>query len=113
MFNWLTFRPSRRRASSYRLVTTRFNSRRRTAMHLQAMVSIARLFFGFSMISLPASFPLLFVYAITGKVKASLQQIERDFREGREEGRLGEGLPERWIPKLAAQEPDLACVDGL
>src|SRR5205807_5621093 len=50
--NWLTFRPSERRASSYRLVTTRFSNRRRTAMQVRAIASIAGLFFSLSMILL-------------------------------------------------------------
>src|SRR6266498_5740999 len=40
MFNWLTFRPKGRRASSYELVTTRFSSRRRMAMHVREIVSM-------------------------------------------------------------------------
>src|SRR5262245_53235852 len=51
MFNWLTFRPSGRRASSYRLVTTRFSRRRRTATQSRAMMSM--LLVGLSMVVLP------------------------------------------------------------
>ncbi len=40
MFSWLAFRPSGRRASSYSLVTTRFNSRSRPAMQHAAIVSM-------------------------------------------------------------------------
>jgi len=49
MFNWLTLRPSERKASSNRLVTTRLRSRSRTAMQLRAMVSML-LFSGLLMI---------------------------------------------------------------
>src|SRR5262249_19706133 len=44
-----TFRPSGRRASSYRLVTTRFSKRSRRAMQLGATASIGRLFFSLFM----------------------------------------------------------------
>src|SRR5262245_3129077 len=91
MFNWLTLRPSGRRASSYRLVTTRFKSRSRTAMQVRAMASMARLLFSLSMFLRP---PFLFVYAIIGKVKGPCSENRRKPEEGRrasppEQGLLG------------------------
>src|SRR5262249_47972060 len=92
-------RPSGRRASSYRLVTTRFKSRSRTAMQVRAMASMAGVVFWSCVILRP---PLLFVYAIIGEVKASLQQIGR-----RMAGKAGRVAPERGsLRSFPRQLPD-------